>query len=510
MFSALRIRMLELILPSSKRNHKRFRSRSRSRSRLQTPLNRVQDGRISKPITPRDVSASVKAVMDSTTVSSPRVSRPNNSQSNPTSMGGASDDSSMSDTSDIISMSGDPHHAVVNGNQSDFITLADNGHKPPPETGSGSNRNRDSAPGTNSPEKAYPSPPNTNTPNRIRSSKQWKKKKISIKPKPPGHPDRDVIPEELSSPDSPTDSFKGNNKLPVLNKTEEAEHFLDLEVEGSSIRNSLALEYHPLWTAAEIDVFNKLNMRGFEPLLPRTWALDFPTVPSALFTDDTQEAFLNAIYGSDFRATRALSILLELGARVRDYISLNLPPEQLISRYIQQYIKWSHRDGHLVTKNPIPILVVVTGRDDETVEAVVDRASREIYDLGKRYRRNWLLPKPPKFPKPKKDQAADCADNTADNDEKGLDGDEEPDEFDPPLPTVYGLVIAYTTVSLITYDSDQPEREMKALALFDFMLDDQDVWNAFAIAIVVVWARNYLVGLGWDDVPQIERSDPDF
>ncbi|MCJ1378498.1 hypothetical protein MMC17_001597 [Xylographa soralifera] len=501
MFSALRLRILELILPSSKQDDKRFRSRSRSRSRLQTPLARVRDGRISNADTPRNISAGVRGALESAVVSSPRAPRAISSQDTPAAVGGASDDTSMS---------GALHDAVVDDSQSDFITSEDDGPRPPPETSNGSIKNRGLGPKTTSPEEAFPSPPNTNTPSRTRRRKQWKKRKTSSKPKPIGHPDRNVAPEELSSPDSPTDNFQNKGRSPMLNKAEEAEHFLNLEVEGSSIRDSLAVENHLFWTTAEIDLFDKLNMRGFEPLLLRTWAIDFPTIPSALFTGDIQEAFLKAMYGSDFRASRALSDLLELGARVRDCVSLNIPPEKLITHYIQQYIKWSHQDGDLATKNPIPALKIVTARGNEPVEDVVDRASQELHDLGHQYRENWLLPKSPKAPKPPKAQAADGVDNTADIDVDEEEEEEEPDEFYPPLPTVYGLVITYTTVSLVTCDSNQPDREMKALALFDFMLDDQDVWNAFAIAIVVVWARDYLVSLGWDDVPQIAKIDPDL
>ena len=187
---------------------------------------------------------------------------------------------------------------------------------------------------------------------------------------------------------------------------------------------------------------------------------------------------------------------------------MNIPPETLITRYIQQYIKWSHQDGNLDTKTPIHALKVITARGDEPVKDVVDRASQELHDLGHQYRKKWLLPKASKVQKPPKVQAANVVDNTADNGEEEVE--EEPDEFDPPLPTVYGLVIAYTTVSLVTYDSNQPDREMKALALFDFLLDDQDVWNAFAIAMVVVWARDYLESLEWDKVPLLANSDPDL
>ena len=296
MFSVLRLRLLKLILPSSKQDDKRFRSRSRSRSRLHTRspthLDRTQHGRVSKPNTRRKISTGVRGALESAIVSIPRVSNPNNSQDTPATLSYASDDTVIS---------GALYDAVVGYSQSDLIHSDDDGSGPPPVTSNGSNTNRNSRPEKTTPERAFPSPPNTNSPSPTGRREWWTKTKPSSKPKPIGHPDRNVTLEELSSPDSPTDNFKNKSRLPTLNKTEEAEHFLNLEVEGSNIRKSLALENYPLWTTAEIDLFDKLNMRGFEPLLLQTWAIDFPTIPSALFTGDIQKAFLKAMHGSEFR-----------------------------------------------------------------------------------------------------------------------------------------------------------------------------------------------------------------
>ena len=189
---------------------------------------------------------------------------------------------------------------------------------------------------------------------------------------------------------------------------------------------------------------------------------------------------------------------------------MNKAPEKLITRYIQQYIKWSHEDGGLLKKEPISALKVIAAHGDEPVEDIVDRASRQLHDLGKEYREQWRVSKPPKALKSLK-KATDGSGSIVDKgEEENEEEEDESDEFDPPLPTVYGIVIAYSTVSIVTYDSNQPNREMKALALFDFQLEDQDVWNAFAIAIVVVWVRDYLVDLGWDEVPQTAAPDPDL
>lgn len=57
------------------------------------------------------------------------------------------------------------------------------------------------------------------------------------------------------------------------------------------------------WSDAELALFQRLNMRGFEPLLPGTWRLDFNTIPDSLFTDKDEEVFIGSSTGHDFRGT---------------------------------------------------------------------------------------------------------------------------------------------------------------------------------------------------------------
>lgn len=58
------------------------------------------------------------------------------------------------------------------------------------------------------------------------------------------------------------------------------------------------------WAEAEKDLFFRLAMRGFEPLLPSNWHLDFPTLPDSLFADQdpaTPAPVIQALHGTDFR-----------------------------------------------------------------------------------------------------------------------------------------------------------------------------------------------------------------
>lgn len=100
----------------------------------------------------------------------------------------------------------------------------------------------------------------------------------------------------------------------------------------------------------------------------------------------------------------------------------------------------------------------------------------------------------------------------ADENEKEKEKENE-DEYEHELPTLYGIVIAHTIVSVVTLNAAEPDKPVRSIALFDLGDADADVWNAFAIAIVVVLARNYLVGLRQSDGqgvgPPAARSDPD-
>ena len=55
------------------------------------------------------------------------------------------------------------------------------------------------------------------------------------------------------------------------------------------------------WAKGEVAVYQKLTMRGFEPLLPTLWAHDFKTIPSNLFAGSNQETVINSVSGNDFR-----------------------------------------------------------------------------------------------------------------------------------------------------------------------------------------------------------------
>ncbi|MCJ1472298.1 hypothetical protein MMC13_000945 [Lambiella insularis] len=468
MFSALRTRILDFMSPR--------RDDTSSRSPVQqSPLHKVKDGRVSKP--------------------------------------GTSKPQKPVDAQQLMS------NALENLEKKNYITSTSHG-----ATEAESSETEDiNTNGSETPSERSTPMTSPSTASIIGKDTAWiaeDKKQKSL-----DYLDCDAAGDILSSDN---DSDEGSDsETQQLSKAEQAENAFDLEVEGSEMRKAIAIEDNPGWTQSEIDLFNKLNMRGFEPLFPTPWHIDFPTLPPGLFSSNDQLVFIKSLCSKDFRAQRALSVLLSLGPKVRDRLRCKLSPVPTITREIRDYIKWSHVDAGLDKCDPIPALAFVSANEGESVASAVTRARDQMHDLGRQYREEFrIVPdkapkKQPTNPKAEKNSTVkQVSDNDLDED-KILDDEDEvaeelaelleegEEEFEP-LPTIYGIVVIHTVVSVVTYNSSIVGKDIRALALFDFGIEDQDVWNSFAVAILVVWVRNYLDGLHWAQVvPQVKEEDPD-
>ena len=82
-----------------------------------------------------------------------------------------------------------------------------------------------------------------------------------------------------------------NNSPTVLNNDGDSD---DSESDGDDV------DVYRGWTDDEVWLFEKLNWRGFEPLLPQAWEADFQTMYDALFTEDMDVAFIKSAIGRDY------------------------------------------------------------------------------------------------------------------------------------------------------------------------------------------------------------------
>lgn len=188
-------------------------------------------------------------------------------------------------------------------------------------------------------------------------------------------------------------------------------------------------------------------------------------------------------------ATSALSSLVTLGGRVRALLEFHKPQEQLIKRELENYIKWSERDGGYVSKRFIPLLCLVAGRPGQELPALSQAITDQLEFLAVNHRQALALPSPGRV------------------DELG-----EPKMFSRPPPVVYGVIIAHCVTVFVTLDSGKLNAKPKTIAHFDFSNKDMDVWNGFALAILVCMVRNQLMAMR-DEMEtdhEDEESDPDL
>lgn len=276
-------------------------------------------------------------------------------------------------------------------------------------------------------------------------------------------------------------------------------------------RHAAAIRLPPnsgIWSQAERELFFHLAYRGFEPLLPENWMLDFDTLPISLFAqgDATDTPLIHNVRGNQFRACRALRQLLEAGHDVRDrtHVSPGAKREKILERVLVRYLHWALADVGLRSSNSnyVPVHVIITKRGGRSTLETLEEVATKLHALSQRHRQ-------PVVAQP----SIEVDDQSiAEIDQTRVVVDDET------LPTLFGLVIISSVIAIVTLspfspipsqspirqtasppDSDpgphsshlpdfNPDR-LRIIAELDFSQKDQDVWNALGIAIVAMQVR---------------------
>ena len=225
------------------------------------------------------------------------------------------------------------------------------------------------------------------------------------------------------------------------------------------------------WTQPEITIFRCLSMRGHEPLLPRHWAMDYPTFPSALFNRNYRDSLLGSLPGNDFRAQRAFNELIALGCTVRSSIEARIRPEHKIKNAIQRYQKWAAWDGQYAKREHLPLFVIVEPREAGSTAALGELLTGKLRSLAERWREAYRI--------------RPSVENSSIR--------QEEEEYMAPLPALMGVLLKGSIAGVVTYHA-QGLTSQKSVAVFDFSSVDQDVWNALGVAMLVLHSRDWLAG----------------
>ncbi|KAI9794390.1 MAG: hypothetical protein M1816_005459 [Peltula sp. TS41687] len=247
------------------------------------------------------------------------------------------------------------------------------------------------------------------------------------------------------------------------------------------------------WSREELVLYQWISVHAFLPLLPLDWKLDFPTLPADWFARHINRTKINSRSGREFAATNALSNLIFAGARVRTNMVSKIDPTIRLKRTINDYIKWAARDGGYDKKIHVPLITIATPNPTE-LKTLTDRAlgrameakiQRRLAKLAQRHR--------------------DFLDRQA----------QRTQLIHPVLPTLYGIVITYAVVLLVSYnaggsggiggtggmtDTDRPAVVVapRTLAVLSYKEYEHDVWNGVAIGMLVCRARDWLIRLDKD------------
>lgn len=240
------------------------------------------------------------------------------------------------------------------------------------------------------------------------------------------------------------------------------------------------------WHPDALVLFERLSLRSFEVILPEIYKMDFRTLPEDLFAEPDEDTFVNYNCKPYGYAVKALQGLLRLGIRARDKMETSGSAEKLIAKGIQDYIKWSEKDGGFHQKRCLPVLVVVTAKPHEATSSISAAIEDQMKFLAERHRENLAL------------------------DEEHINEVGEVEKYRRQPPLLYGIIVARTMVIFTTIDSTDPEAKVKHLTHFDFKDKPMDVWNGFAIAYTVIMARNYTMSIKDELEDEPEETDVDL
>ncbi|KAF2129579.1 hypothetical protein P153DRAFT_396836 [Dothidotthia symphoricarpi CBS 119687] len=270
------------------------------------------------------------------------------------------------------------------------------------------------------------------------------------------------------------------------------------------------------WPEDAVFLFQKLAQRGREPLLPIDWIDDFgfSGLPGDLFTVNAEKAFIKPALGSTYHAQLALSPLFDLGGLVRNVAKVKAgrrTPEYLLKQSVDKYTDWALKDGDIKPLwDAYPLFQTVSW--DKRAD-IYTSEQKLIWKLG-RLHELWA---------------------------EALEKKAALGYIVPEVPTLYGVVASHTVMAFVRYDPPTYESkvpQIRLVATFDFGGPDEeeeqkkkrkqkkqkrsenkqkdnagfDVWNGFAIAMLVVHCRNIMMQLK-EYLPEVDvcsEDDPDL
>ena len=262
-----------------------------------------------------------------------------------------------------------------------------------------------------------------------------------------------------------------------------------------------------IWSQTERELFFHMAYRGFEPLLPQNWMIDFDTLPISVFAHEnsTDPPLIQNTRDNQFRAGHALRRLFEAGhdARDRSHVSPGVRRERKLEKSVKRYLYWALTDVGLrptSKTNYVPVHVVVARKKGRSTLQTLEEVATKLQKLSDQLQRAQNI----------HTSIETLTTNSTDADETRVADD------DASTPSLIGLVMISSVLVVVTlspFAPATPEKSneqmaspplsdpssqgsttvnpdrLRIIAELDFSQKDQDVWNALGVAIVAMQIR---------------------
>ncbi|THC97931.1 hypothetical protein EYZ11_002568 [Aspergillus tanneri] len=314
------------------------------------------------------------------------------------------------------------------------------------------------------------------------------------------------VPQHNGDEDYETDSVASMR----ISKNEKSAMVFDFSMERAGRWTDAVNLPKNIYNEEEKNLYFRLSMRGFEPVFPRHWQFDFPTLPESLFPRPNKgfEPIVQVLGRSEFYAIKSLATLFTLGGRVRDCKILRKRPEPLIKEAIRKYIRWAMDDAKIyVGPEAVPAHAIYAQRQNESILDALKRLNRRLHWLVSQYHKTLSVASVGEY-------------NTSHS--AGPNTRKAGHDFHRKYPVLIGFIVSGPTVVILTLNADPTSSTEKTdstfMCQFDLGERGQDVWNSLAIAITGMHIRRTigqlaadgLAGFKTTPVDEDISSDPDI
>ncbi|KAK5987924.1 hypothetical protein PT974_12060 [Cladobotryum mycophilum] len=211
---------------------------------------------------------------------------------------------------------------------------------------------------------------------------------------------------EWSSPDSPDSSKLRDLRLDDNDDEKQAKEEEDPELAmyteygfwiDEMVRQEMEMEkkLYPgasTWARDEERLFEILYLRQELPILPSFWGIDFRGIPISERCFSTDQWAKPIIYAHcrEFRATMALTRLIDLTANVRTVIQCGLPHKApiMVKKCLDSYITWAAQDGSFSHLEVVPNIIaeIIDSKEGEAgVTRIIENRMRALARLQREY-----------------------------------------------------------------------------------------------------------------------------